>query len=105
MAGKDSHVKHHECMNTFFRIIGCGNLQQVATQKAEGGLLAKRAVVLQELGGRMADQYVVTLLGESAARPLAPGDLVAGRLRFKTHEHNGQVYQDIECYELVKLNA
>ena len=63
-------------MNTFFRIIGCGDLQQVATQKAEGGLLSKRAVVLQELGGRMADQYVVTLLGESAARPLAPGDLV-----------------------------
>ena len=76
MAGKDSHIKHHECMNTFFRIIGCGDLQQVATQKAK-----------------------------SAARPQAPGDWVAGRLRFKRHEHNGQVYQDIECYELVKLNA
>ena len=92
-------------MNTFYRIVSCGDVQQVPSQKAEGGLLSKRAVVMQEIGGKGANQYVVTLLGESAARPLAPGDWVAGRLRFKTHEHNGQVYQDIECYELVKLNA
>lgn len=92
-------------MNTFYRIVSCGDVQQVPSQKAEGGLLSKRAVVMQEIGGKGTNQYVVTLLGECAARMLAPGDWVAARLRFQTHEYNGQVYQEIMAFEVVKLNA
>ncbi len=81
--------------NNIYKVAACGAVFQVKSEKSETGTLAKRPIVLKELGGRYADEYAATLLGNAALCEYAPGDLVAAALRFTTHEHNGQVYQDV----------
>jgi hypothetical protein len=75
----------------------------VPSQKAEGGQISKCNIVLQELGGKYANSYVATVLGEQARVRFEKDDLVAASLRFSTREYNGQVYQDIVVNEIVKL--
>jgi hypothetical protein len=75
----------------------------VPSQKAEGGQISKCNIVLQELGGKYANSYVATILGEQARVRFEKDDLVAASLRFSTREYNGQVYQDIVVNEMVKL--
>ena len=75
----------------------------VPSEKAEGGKLNKRTLVLQELGGKYENQYVVSTFGAQAAVRCEDGCLVAATLRFQTHEHNGAEYQDIVATEVIPL--
>ena len=59
-------------------------------------------IVLQEMGGKYENQYAAAMLGNMAQCKYAPGELVAVTLRFTTHEHNGQVYQDILVTDIEK---
>ena len=43
-------------------------------------------------------------LGSLAACKFYEGDLVAATLRFSTHEHQGQVFQDIVATDIVKIS-
>ena len=90
-------------MKTFFRIKAQSETFAVPSQKAEGGQISKCNIVLQELGGKYANSYVATVLGEQARVRFEKDDLVAASLRFSTREYNGQVYQDIVVNEIVKL--
>ena len=90
-------------MKTFFRVQAQSETFQVSSQKAEGGQISKCNIVLQELGGKYANSYVATVLGEQARVRFEKDDLVAASLRFSTREYNGQVYQDIVVNEMVKL--
>ena len=90
-------------MKTFFRVQAQSEPFAVQSQKAEGGQLMKCNIVLQELGGKYANSYVATVLGEQARVRFEKDDLVAASLRFSTREYNGQVYQDIVVNEIVKL--
>jgi len=85
------------------RVISCGSVEQIPSQKAEGGMIAKRSMLLQELGGKYENQYVVTQFGEKTNIPLAPGDMVVVALRSFTRDYNGQVYQDTVVSDLFKL--
>lgn len=87
------------------RVVSCGAVQQVASQKAEGGMLSKRQMVLQEIGGKFEDQFVGTLLGNLAVCEFQPGETVAAAVRFSAREYNGQVYQDIIITDLVRLKG
>ena len=94
------------------RVKKCGQMTTVQSEKSENGVLNKRTLVLQELGGRSAegrlqgkkfeDSYVVTALGNLATIEFAEGELVLANLRFQTREYNGQVFMDIIANELIK---
>jgi hypothetical protein len=90
-------------MNNFYRVTAQSDTFAVPSQKAEGGQISKCNIVLQELGGKYANSYVATVLGEQARVRFEKDDLVAASLRFSTREYNGQVYQDIVVNEMVKL--
>ena len=90
-------------MNNFYRVTAQSDTFAVPSQKAEGGQIRKCNIVLQELGGKYANSYVATVLGEQARVRFEKDDLVAASLRFSSREYNGQVYQDIVVNEIVKL--
>ena len=92
------------------RVKKCGQMTTVHSEKSENGVLDKRTLVLQELGGRSAEGrlqgkkyencYVVTALGSLATIEWSEGELVACALSFRTHEHNGQVFMDVVVNEM-----
>ncbi len=85
------------------RVKKCGQMTTVQSEKSENGVLNKRTLVLQELGGKFEDSYVVTALGNLATIEWSEGELVACALSFRTHEHNGQVYMDVIANEMNRL--
>ena len=84
------------------RVVKCGECFQVKSEKSEGGILNKRQLVLQELGGKYEPTYVVTALGNLATLEFQEGDLVIATLRIQSREYNGQMFMDIIATELVK---
>ena len=84
------------------RVVTCGDMFSVKSEKAENGQLNKRQLVLQELGGKYEPTYVVTALGNLAALQFSEGDLVFATMRFQSREYNGQTYMDIIATELIK---
>ena len=91
-------------MNNFYKVKAQSETFYVPSQKAEGGQISKCNVVLQELGGKYANSYVATILGEQARIRFELDDLVVASLRFSTREYNGQTYQDIVVSEIIKIN-
>lgn len=91
-------------MKNLFRVVSCGELFSVKSEKSESGQLNKRIIVLQELGGKYENRYCVSVLGNLAQCQWYENDLVAAALRFNTHEVNGQHYQDITALEVITLN-
>lgn len=75
----------------------------VQSEKSENGMLNKRTLVLQELGGKYENSYVVTTLGNLATIQFAEGELVIANLRFQTREYNGQVFMDVIANEIEKI--
>ena len=59
-------------------------------------------LVLQELGGKYENCYVVNALGNLATIQFNEGDLVIATLRFQAREYNGQVFMDVVATELIK---
>ena len=45
------------------RVVKCGECFTVKSEKSDDGVLNKRTLVLQELGGKYANCYVVSALG------------------------------------------
>lgn len=90
-------------MAKIMRVITCSERQQVPSQKAEGGFFYKRVIVLQEVGSKFENEYVVCQFGLETAVPLMPGDLVVGKLHFYANPHNGVYYQDVVIDFLHKL--
>ena len=88
-----------------FRVVSQGDVTYVASQKAEGGQLAKCVIRLKEFGGsKFGNEYVCTMFGNLAQCRFSEGDLVVASLRFQVHEVNGSVYQEIVANDVVKLN-
>ena len=84
------------------RVVKCGECFAVKSEKSEGGVLNKRTLVLQELGGKYANCYVVTALGNLATIQFDEGDIVIATLRFQSREYNGQMFMDVVATELIK---
>lgn len=85
------------------RVKKCGVMTTVQSEKSENGMLNKRTLVLQELGGKYENSYVVTTLGNLATIEFAEGELVIANLRFQTREYNGQVFMDVIANEICKI--
>ena len=77
------------------RVVQQGEAFAVQSQKSENGQMMKCNIVLQEMGGKYENQYAAAMLGNMVQCKYAPGELVVVTLRFTTHEHNGQVYQEL----------
>lgn len=86
----------------FLRVLKNGEIISVKSEKSEGGMLNKRQLVLQELGGKYEPTYVVTALGNLASLELQEGDLVIATLRFQSREFNGQTFMDVVATEMIK---
>ena len=85
------------------KVLKCGEMITVQSEKAENKVLNKRTLVLQELGGRYENQYVAAAFGTLATLRFDEGCLVAATLRFQTHEHNGAEYQDVVANDIVAI--
>ena len=75
------------------RVVKQGETFLVDSQKSEGGKLAKCNIVLQEFGGKYAQ---IKLYAD---------ELVIVKLRFQTHEYQGQVFQDILVQDIRKVKG
>ena len=85
-------------------VVSQGDVSYVASQKAEGGQLAKCIIRLKEFGGgKFGDEYVCTMFSNLAQCRFAEGDLVAASLRFQVHEVNGAVYQEVVANDVVSI--
>ena len=84
------------------RVLKCGERFSVKSEKSEGGSLDKRNLVLQELGGKYENSYVVSALGNLALLEFQEGDLVIATLKFQHREYNGQVFMDVVATELIR---
>ena len=84
------------------RVVKCGECFTVKSEKSEGGVLNKRTLVLQELGGKYEPTYVVSALGNLATVQFDEGDIVIATLRFQSREYNGQVFMDVVATELIR---
>lgn len=90
-------------MTKIFKVVKQGAVSYVDAPKTESGKLAKSTLVVKELGGKFADTYACTLLGNDANSSYYEGELVAVELRFRAQEYKGQWYQDIIVEDIVKL--
>ena len=90
--------------NIFFKVVSQGDVSYVASQKAEGGQLAKCLIRLKEFGGsKFGNEYACTMFGNLAQCKFYEGDLVAASLRFQVHEVNGAIYQEVIANDVVEL--
>ena len=85
------------------RVVKCGECFTVKSEKTEGGVLNKRTLVLQELGGKYEPTYVVSVLGSLATLEFQEDDLVIATLRFSSREYNGQMFMDVVATEVLKM--
>ena len=77
------------------RVLKCGECFTVKSEKSENGVLNKRTLVLQELGGKYEPTYVATVLGSLATIEYNEGDIVIATLKFQAREYNGQMFMDV----------
>ena len=84
------------------RVLKCGECFTVKSEKSESGVLNRRTLVLQELGGKYEPTYVATVLGSLATIEYSEGDIVIATLKFQAREYNGQMFMDIVAVEVVK---
>ena len=75
----------------------------MTTAQSENGVINKRQLVLQELGDKWANCYVVTVFRNLATIEFSEGELVVASMQFRTHEYNGQTYMDVVATDIVKL--
>jgi hypothetical protein len=90
-----NYQQNKSIMKGIFYIEKLGEPMEVQSQKVEGGKLAKRMVILREMGERNADCVVAHLLGPQAQNgALKEEDIVIASVKLSVHEHNGNIYQD-----------
>ena len=84
------------------KVVKCGEMFTVKSEKSENGQLNKRNLVLKELGGKYENEYAVAVLGSAATLQFYENDMVVVTLRFTTHEFQGQVFQEVLATDSVK---
>ena len=94
-----------EVMETrILRVVRQGESFSVQSSKQESGLIQKCNIVLRELGGsKFENEYACTMLGNMADCRYREDDVVVATLRFSTHEHQGQAYQEVLVTDIMKM--
>ena len=86
------------------QVVSQGTVIYIPSSKEENGQLAKCWIRLKEFGGKYGDEYVCTMFGNLSQCLFSESDMVVASLRFQVHEVNGNLYQDVVCNDIVKLN-
>ena len=68
------------------RVVQQGEAFAVQSQKSETGQVKKCSILLQELGGKYADQYACTMLGNAARRAPAAGCGISSPVPFRSSD-------------------
>lgn len=89
-------------MNMNYRIIT--QTPPTTVKRQDGTETQKCSLVMQELGGKYANSYVATLLGNLAKLQFKQNDIVVAALRFTHREYNGAYYMDCMVQDIVKLD-
>lgn len=87
-------------MNPIFKVVRQGQMTTVPSRKNESGQVDRCDLVLKQLGGPHANEFLCTLWGKDAVCRFYPGELVVATLRFSVNEKN---YQDISVSEIQKI--
>ena len=95
-----------------YKVLGCSDIIQTPSQKAEGGFINKRFIRLQEIGGcsrmdtadKVSNAIIATMMGPHAQSMFYPGDIVIVHYRTSIREYQGAWYQDITINDITKLN-
>jgi len=88
-----------------YSVVRQGEAFSVQSSKQESGSIQKCNIVLRELGGsKFENEYVCVMLGNLAGCRFYEGDVVIATLRFSTHEYQNQIFQEILCTDIVKVN-
>ena len=87
------------------KVVQQGEAFAVQSQKSENGQMMKCNIVLQEFGGKYENQFAAAMLGNNAQIKLYADELVIVKLRFQTHEYQGQVFQDILVQDIRKVKG
>ena len=82
------------------RVLKCGAM---TTAQSENGVINKRQLVLQELGDKWANAYVVTVFRNLATIEFSEDELVVAAMQFRTHDYNGQTYMDVVANDIIRL--
>ena len=82
------------------RVKKCGAM---TTAQSENGVINKRTLVLQELGDKWANAYVVTVFRNLATIEFSEDELVVATMQFRTHDYNGQTYMDVVANDIIRL--
>lgn len=90
-------------MNGIFKVVKQGQALTRPSKKTEGGQVKVCNITLQDMGGKYADEFYATLLGNTAECRFFEGELVAASLRFSVREVSGTVYQDVYVSEIKKI--
>lgn len=98
-------------ITAIYRVLGCSDLIQVPSQKAEGGFINKKFIRLQEFGGwnsndtpdRQSNAVIAAMMGNLAQCNFYQRDLVSVSLRFAIREYQGNWYQDITVVDIHKI--
>ena len=94
-----------------YKVLGCSDLFQVPSSKADGGMIYKKFIRLQEFAGsnrqdtpdRWSNALIATLIGPAAQWTFNDGEMVKCALRFAIREYQDNWYQDVTVAEIVKL--
>jgi len=87
-------------MTKIFKCINQSEAKAITIK--DGGQTQRCSVILKELGGQYENEYLCTLYG-NAATANYNDSLVVAKLSFRTHNHEGVTYQDINIQEIQKL--
>ena len=71
------------------KVVAQGETSLVDSQKSESG--------------KFENQFAAVMLGKDAQLRFYAGEVVVVKLRFQTHEYQGQVYQDILVQDIEKI--
>ena len=95
----------YDMLQPIFKVVSQSETSYIPSQKQEGGQLAKCMIRLKEFGGsKFGNEFVCSMFGNLAQCRFYEGDLVAASLRFSVHEVNGNCFQDVTAYDIIKLN-
>ncbi len=88
-------------MTRIFKVIG--QTEKKTLERADATPLEKCTIELQEIGGQFEDKFLAAMLGSLASLRFEAGQMVVAKLRFNTHLHGDQKYQDITVSDITRL--
>ena len=86
-----------------FKVVSVGQPFEITSTKTESGKMMKNTCVLQSLGGKYEDAFLVSLFDRNAFVELHQGDLVIAKLAFSVREVNQSRFMDATAQEIVKV--